>query len=458
MNFIAVDVGSTFIKVAVYDLEYRKVIYTRKCLTPPKKKVDNPNIFEVDAQQIVESIKTIIQNCLCITQNLDGILFSTQQHGCVLHHPDLQNDTYISWQDTRCLEIDPETENTYIDEVSNLLPATIMARTGVPVKPALALCNLYALFKSKRLQKDRNTKIYTLGSYIIAQLTGNNTCHITNAAPLGFVNLKEKNWDYDILKRVGLDFLQLPSITENLQCLGTYKVDKISLNVYPDLGDVQTSIYGSHAGSGDMIVNIGTSGQLILLESEYDPAFYNPNNYEIRPYYDNNYCYVISRMPGGRNFDVQVDYMRSVAKLLTGTTVDRDDAWKIIENQEIPMDAEGVTVDCGFYELPDSLANGKIEHLTHTNFTPLNVIAATAVSFAKTYRKYADIILNGKEFAGTLYFTGGAVLKNQYLKNAITKELGLSNVVSANMDEVYGGLFRLAMKCIKENSKHVVQK
>ena len=207
-----------------------------------------------------------------------------------------------------------------------------------------------------------------------------------------------------------------------------------------------------------MIVNIGTSGQLILLESEYDPAFYNPNNYEIRPYYDNNYCYVISRMPGGRNFDVQVDYMRSVAKLLTGTTVDRDDAWKIIENQEIPMDAEGVTVDCGFYELPDSLANGKIEHLTHTNFTPLNVIAATAVSFAKTYRKYADIILNGKEFAGTLYFTGGAVLKNQYLKNAITKELGLSNVVSANMDEVYGGLFRLAMKCIKENSKHVVQK
>ncbi len=455
MNFIAVDVGSTFIKVAIYDLEYKKVIYTKKYPTPPKRKVEDPNVFEVDARQIVDCIKTIIQNCLCITQNLDGILFSTQQHGCVLHHASQERDTYISWQDTRCLEVDPETGKKYIDEVSALLPAVIMARTGVPVKPALALCNLYALFKGKKLAKEKGTTIYTLGSYIISQLTGNNTCHITNAAPLGFVNLKERDWDYDILKRVGLDFLCLPKITENLECLGKYVANHCSLNVYPDLGDVQTSIYGSHAESGDMVVNIGTSGQLILLESEYDPASYNPNKYEVRPYYDNNYCYVISRMPGGRNFDVVIDYMRSAAKILTGTTVDRDEAWRIIESQAIPRETEGVAVDPGFYELPDSLADGKLEHLTHSNFTPLNVIAATAVSFAKTYHAYADVILGGRNFTGTLYFTGGAVLKNQYLKDAITKELGFQNVVSANMDEVYGGLFRLAMTCIKEE-KHAV--
>ena len=279
MNFIAVDVGSTFIKAAIYDLKYEKVIYTKKYFTPAKAKNPDPHYFEVDAQKIVECIEDIIQNCSGITQDIQGILFSTQQHGCVLHHPEREKDMYISWQDTRCLKINPETQKSYMDEIAELLPPEIMARTGVPVKPALAMCNLYTLFKEEGLSKEGDIQVYTLGSYIIDKLTGNNCCHITNAAPLGFMNLTNNTWDMDILKRVGLDFLKLPKITSELECLGTYSNGDFSINVYPDLGDVQTSIYGTSAKSGDMIINIGTSGQLILLKSEYDPKAYNPNEY-----------------------------------------------------------------------------------------------------------------------------------------------------------------------------------
>ena len=413
-------------------------------------KSKDSHFYEVDAAKIVDGIKEIIRNCSCITQNIDGILFSTQQHGCVLHHPQREKDMYISWQDTRCLKTNPETGKSYIEEVRELLPTNIMAHTGVPVKPALAMCNLYALFKEDNLSKEGDITIYTLGSYVIEKLTGNNTCHITNAAPLGFVNLQEKTWDMDILHRVGLDCLKLPKITTGFNCLGKYVDGDLSVNVYPDLGDVQTSIYGSYAVSGDMIINIGTAGQLILLKSDYDPLTYNPDKYEVRPYYDNNYCYVISRMPGGRNFDVQIDYLRAAAEFLLGTTIDRDDAWKIIENKELPESSEGVDVNCGFYELPETLANGSITHLTNANFTPQNVIVATATSFGSIYRKYADVILQGKKFEGTLYFIGGAVLKNEYLKKTITRIMKIKNVASASTDEVYGGLFRIAMQCINK--------
>ena len=445
MNFIAVDVGSTFIKAAIYDLNYNKVIYTRKYQSPQKISNPDPHYFEVDIQKIMDIILDIIEKCSQITSNISGILFSTQQHGCVLHHPQRGQDRYISWQDTRCLKINPATGVSYMEDLEKILPPEVMEKTGVPVKPALALCNLYTLFQEENLSTEEDIQLYTLGSYIIHKLTGNNICHITNAAPMGFVDLHSGTWAMDILEKTGLDFLKLPEITTGLICCGEYKTAKMQLDVYPDLGDVQTSVYGTGAKSGDMIANIGTSGQIIMIRDDYDPG-----NYEIRPYYDNNYCYVISRMPGGRNFDVQVDYLRQVGEKIFGVALERSEIWKRIQKYCTITDTDGLEVDCGFYELPDRLADGKVLHINHANFTPEHVIAATAQDYGRQYKRFAEVLCKGKPFQGTLYFSGGAVLKNPFLKNAIEKALGFTKSVSANEDEVYGGMFLLAKRCIQD--------
>ena len=445
MNFIAVDIGSTFIKAAIYDLTYDKVIFTYKYHTPPKAEHPDAHYFEVDADEIIKIIRDIIGKCWEISTDIKGIIFSTQQHGCVLHHPQRERDIYISWQDTRCLKTDPETGISYMEELDKILPPEIMIRTGVPVKPALALCNLYTLFKESGLSREGDIRLYTLGSYVIEKLTGNNICHITNAAPMGFVNLLEERWDHDILQRAGLDFLQLPEITTGITCCGRYRSGDISLAVYPDLGDVQTSVYGTGAKSGDMILNIGTSGQLIMIRDDYDPG-----DYEIRPYYDNNFCYVVSRMPGGRNFDVQIDYLKAVGEKIFGITLEREEIWKRIESSCTLSETNGIEVDCSFYEIPDRLADGKILHINHANFSPENVLAATAKDYGRLYRKYSEVIRKGKPFEGTLYYSGGAVLKNPFLKNAINEAMGCEKVISAQQDEVYGGMFRLAKRCLNE--------
>lgn len=450
MNFIAMDIGSTFIKAEILDLTYEKVIYTKKYHTPTRLQNSNPHYFEVNIKSIVDIVKDIINKCLQITDDIVGVLFSTQQHGCVFHHPDIECDVYISWQDARCLELSSVSGKSYMEELQEILPTEIMKRTGVPIKPALALCNLYALFNKDNLSKSTNTKIYTLGSYIIEQLTGNNICHITNAAPLGFVNLKSKDWDMDILMRAGLDFLKLPVITADLSCCGYYCYHGYSIPIYPDLGDLQTSVYGTGAVSGDLIINIGTSGQLIQIQNDGNTdGEYDPSRYEIRPYYDDNFCYVISRMPGGRNFDVQINYLKAVGEQIFGISLTKDEIWGRLQEIYSLKETDGIEVECSFYELPDRLADGKILHITHANYIPENIIVATARDFGRQYRRFADILCDRENFTGTLYFSGGAVLKNPFLRDSIQSAIGIGHTENAPEDEVYRGLFKLAKRCIK---------
>lgn len=443
-NMIALDLGSTFIKTAVFDVERQKVLFSEKCHTPDKRPNEDPAVFENDAEAFVDTVKTMIRRCAREVPQLRGLLLSTQQHGCVLCHPQLERDTYISWQDTRCLGLDPRTGKSYLKELQELLPPQVMENTGVPVKPALALCNLYALFQQGGLERREETRVYTLGAYIIERLTGNNVCHITNAAPMGFANILDHTWRRDILARTGLDFIRLPRITAGLECCGVYTDGDLRLEVYPDVGDVQTSVYGTGARSGDMIVNIATSGQLIYISDEYVPG-----DYEIRPYYDGNYCNVISRMPGGRNFDVQIDYIRDVGEKVFGQSLSREAVWRQVQARMTgPEEDGGLAVDCSFYELPDRLADGAISHISHVNLTLEHVIAATAQDFGRQYRRFAGTLCDFSKFSGTLYLSGGAILKNTILRQAVTSAMGAERTVAASADEVYGGMFKLAQKCV----------
>lgn len=443
-TIILLDVGSTFIKAAVFDAAENRLIFTEKFHTPPRRPDPDPMIFENSAEEFVRAVKRAVRRCIAAVPQAEGLLLSTQQHGCVLSRPGVPEDIYISWQDSRCLRTDPATGASYLEGLEVLLPPEVMQNTGVPVKPALALCNLYTLCRQGRIPRQEGGKIYTLGSYIIQRLTGNNICHITNAAPMGFTNILNGSWRWDILEKAELDFLQLPEIITGLGACGVYEEDGCRLTVYPDVGDVQTSVYGTDACSGDMIVNVATSGQLIYISDEYVPG-----EYEIRPYYDGNYCNVISRMPGGRNFDVQIDYLREIGRSLYGQDLAREEIWKRICEAVPRLEDGGLEVDCSFYELPDRLAGGAIRGIDRANLTLAHVISATAMDFGRQYRRFADVLCDYSRFSGTLHLSGGAILKNPLLRQAVTQAMNAPRTVAASADEVYGGLFKLARKCLE---------
>ena len=198
-----------------------------------------------------------------------------------------------------------------------------------------------------------------------------------------------------MLTEICLDFIHLPRITKELECCGIYQEGNISIQIFPDVGDVQTSVYGTNAEPGDLVMNIGTSGQLIYLSDQFVPG-----NYEIRPFYDGNFCNVISCMPGGRNFDVQIDYIRDIGEKIFQVSLNREQVWQKLSSQDSWGETGGLEVDCGFYELPDRLADGSIRHINHENLTLRNVIGATAADFGRVYHKYAKELRGAGKFSG----------------------------------------------------------
>lgn len=441
MKFIVVDIGSTYIKAALYDISERVQIEKVKYPTPERRPDPDGSYYENDAEAFVDIVKNLIHYFVFRYPDTEAVLFSTQQHGCVIRHPELAKATYISWQDTRCLKKRCGSGKSYMQELEGIFSRKDMESNGVYIKPALALCNLYALFEEKGLERE-NTVIDTLGSYVVGRLTGNRVCHITNAAPMGFADILTGTWRVDMLARLGMDFISLPEITDELECCGYYKSNGINIAVFPDVGDVQTSVYGTDAANGDLVINIGTSGQMIYITDQFAPG-----NYEIRPFYEGNYCNIISSMPGGRNFDVQIDYIKDIGHKIFGIDLERGEIWNRVSRLSKTEDTRGLEVDCSFYELPDRLSDGNIRHIDHENLKVENVIRATAVDFGRKYKKYADYLCQQETTQGRIYFTGGAVLKNRELQKAIQQEMGVGNILCASNDEVFKGMQKLALRC-----------
>jgi hypothetical protein len=149
-------------------------------------------------------------------------------------------------------------QKTYLEHPENRFFHGGHEAPSAYIKPYMALCNLYAML-DQGYSIQPGTHFCTLGSYLIFRLTGNNVCHVTNAGPTGFANVRDVAWDRAVIERAGCGALTFPRITDRLESCGRYR----SLDIYPDLGDHQCSVLGigAHART-DLIVTLARRGRL----------------------------------------------------------------------------------------------------------------------------------------------------------------------------------------------------
>ena len=199
MKYIGIDVGSSFLKAVLLDLENDRITDSRSFPSPKKIQGQDSLLFEIPALQISDSIKQLIDGYTSQYNDIEGVILSTQMHGFVYSVPG-REDRYISWQDMRCMGNMKDDMQTYIQWLEKEVPAQDMENNGVYIKPSLGLCNLYTLIHETDIPEDG--VLYTLGSYVITQLTGNNICHISNAAPLGLADDKHHCMDKNYCKKM----------------------------------------------------------------------------------------------------------------------------------------------------------------------------------------------------------------------------------------------------------------
>lgn len=438
MEVIGIDIGSSFLKVSLFDMDSGKLIEKKK--QPSPKRRGSGTRFEVRAGEYVDFVRNIIDSYAKV-YNLAGVLLSTQMHGFVYSSSlKSEDDIYVSWQDMRCTER-MNNGQTYLEFLQGVVSKEDMETCGVNLKPSLASCNLFTMLEQNP-DIPRNGRLYTIGSYIIEKLTGRNICHPSNAAPMGLINVRDRCWEEKIISKLGFENMVLPELAlDDYKACGTYYTNGQAVSVFPDYGDQQIAILGCSTTKGDGVVNIATGCQVSVITDKFIPG-----KYELRPYFEGTYLGTISNMPAGRGLDVLINFIKEVILRVANLQVSTADVWQKIMNG-FEMDTQGILVDMSFYATTENSNGGSISRITQNNLHVNTLISAAFKDMARTYKENFKI-LHKLEPISRIVCSGGVSWKNPVLVEAIRQETGLPCRLSPLEDEALAGLYRAAQCCM----------
>lgn len=310
---------------------------------------------------------------------IDGILFSTQMHGYILTDAKMKPVTPY-------VSWQDKLGAKHLDSIRKFLTDTDVYPSGVPLKGNLAVCSLLAR-RAEGEEIPEGAYFHTLGGYIIARLTGRHVCHMTNAAPTGLADIRNGGWNDVLLKRAGLFVLRMPEIIDSIKPVGMYR----GIKVYPDIGDQQVCAYGADLQlEHSLHVNVGTAGLLGGLCKGF-----KVDRCESRPWLEKG-CYLrtVSGLLGGR-------HIQALRETYNGSD---DEVWAMLTRT------------------PDMKASGIYREV------------------ADSYREAAERM----DFpVGELCYTGGCVLKNPALRDAIEARFGLSGSGSIKTSDIWTGMIQL---------------
>jgi len=427
--YIGIDFGSSFLKFArIHALgevcDVRRVSTVRAELEPSRAEYCLP--------AMIDAIRAYIDEVMTGDVPVDGILISTQMHGYVLRSA-AGDSHYVSWQDE--LAMQPWGESTPFEQLRQCGVPHHLRSSGLPLKPELALCSLYARI-CRGEQAIAGSELFTLGSYLIAQLCGSNVTHITNAAPTGLYNLQAGAWNRPLLDAVGFSDLRLPTVCREISPCGTYR----GVPIYPDVGDQQASLLGAGLRPGQININLGTASQVAMLCDAYRDV-QGSGIEELRPFFGEQCLRTVSKLSGGRSLQVIVDHLRTTASFVTGQVCDDAAIWQLIA-QIAPEDTDGLRVGTGFYAT-QLFPGGVITGINACNLTPENLIRG---AFADLASQFGRVIahLDPNHSAAEILLSGGRLgeLILPYLqRDAVCGSYSI--VMADNGEAIFRGLGKM---------------
>lgn len=441
MYILGIDIGSSFLKASILDLEKKEIGKSQTVPTPGFLE-ENSIKKELSMEKLVLEVKQIIDTFL-ENYPLSGIVLSTQMHGYMLFSKNGDtHSNYVTWQDRRCTKKDNGGKTT-LEVVDTLLQNGRFYEDGVALKPNYSMPALYHFARNTRLEE--NTEYAMLGDGLIRLLTGSKVpIHPTVAASSGMYSLKKKDWDRTLLKALHLDSIHFPEVKEIRGAVAAYDSSEGKIPIYLALGDHQCAVLGSGVLDGDIVINIGTGGQI-----SYVDQVVNFGNYETRPFFEGRFLRTIAQLPSGRSLNVLVEFVKSIAeKLMPNKYINELEIWHMLDSLLIGNATINVSdvpeIDFSFF----SESKGCISQITDTNFTLEGLFIGAYASMAKSYfSSYKELLGEDVRLARKIILTGGVVRKAPLLQKFITDKFEVPCVMAPYMDDTMIGLLRYACWC-----------
>ncbi len=432
---IVADFGSSFIKFATVDERTGEEIHSRKLRT--KTVIEDGIRCEYDAKLFFESLKSYIDS-QASEKPVDAVLISAQMHGFVLKRNGAFGN-YISWQDKRSMHDECHT----FAKLRETIPSEIMMRSGMRLKPEMALCNLRSILSAEGILKIADSgdtfELFTLGSYVTHLLTGKNATHASAAVPTGFFDAETGTVNEVLLALAGLNGLMLPEVLP-FGTAGYYG----DIPIYTEVGDHTAVLAGADVGAGYINMNMGTTSQVSSLADGFFEDFYT-KNYELRPYFDGKLVKVATKLQGGRSLQVLMDFFADTAEALTGIRPDAASVWKYADALTLDLDTS-LEVKTGFFDtllFPEGCING----IRGDNLCIRTILSAAYRDIASTFLRMAEEL---SPHVTTVYISGKfAPIMKPILQKLCARNMEL---IAGDGNEIARGMVSLYWK--ERNEKH----
>ena len=418
---LGIDIGTTTISAAIADLDEH---CQAACYTLPNKsavKTDESYRHEQDAAWIADKLSKFLESVIGAFPGICSIGVTGQMHGIVYTntHGNAVSPLY-TWQDTRAAAKMPDGK-TYSEDIKE--------KTGYTVMPGYGFATHYYNRKNG-LVPESAAYLCTIGDYAVMRMTGNTRplIHASNAASLGFFDVKTGLFDREALKKIGIRADFLPEMAMGEPVAGFYR----GIPVTVAIGDNQAAFFGSvRDEANDLSVNYGTGSQISLCVNADFPTPLLP--LELRPYVEGQALLNGSALCGGRAYAFLEKFFR--AYLDTG----EEQYEKLNALAEKALKSGEVlkvrTTFCGTRKDPS--IRGAIENIGEENFTPAAL--ARGVLEGMVDELYDMYEKSGVTMRGRLVASGNAVQKNPTLCKLLSERFGMPLFLPALREEAAFG-------------------
>jgi len=259
-NFLAIDIGASSGRHILGNVRDGKIALEEVFrFTNGQIRKDGHDCWDID--KLVESVKAGIDAAL-EKGPVESIGIDTWGVDFVLLDKDLKRcSDAVAYRDARTAGADAEIESQVIGF------ADLYRRVGIQKASYNSIYQLWALKKEHPEQLEKAAHFLTVPEYLNFALTGNVVHEYTDSSTSGLLDAAKKDWDRDLIEKLGLPArifgkLEMPGAT-----VGTYKGVKVVLPAMHDTG----SAYLAVPARDDKAVYL-SSGTWSLLGVENDRA------------------------------------------------------------------------------------------------------------------------------------------------------------------------------------------
>jgi sugar (pentulose or hexulose) kinase len=434
MSFLGIDLGTTYIKGAVLDLEARRLEHVRRAPFPPPLPNPNSLFCEVDPDAILTAVRALIAVLAPHAPHCEGMVMCSQMHGLVLMNGRGGAESHcITWRDQRALMPHPSGEGSYFDVLTQRLTPRQVSQLGNELDPGRPVCYLFWFGEQKKLGP--GLTLASVPDFVLGALCGAPTgAEVTNAAAYSALNLETIAWHQEVIGKLGLEHLHWPVLRRQGEVVGYTEINGARVPCYPPVGDYQCALAGALFGAEDLSLNIATGSQI----SRMMPAL-TLGDYQTRPFFDGKFLKTFTGLPAGRSLNVLVDLLCEAAR---GQGVELDDPWQWIAKAAADAPDAGLEVDLSFFG-PPRLGKGQIANIRGSNLTVGQLFRAAFKHMAEANYRHALRLWPEKAWKNLL-FSGGLACKLEVLRRIIQQRFAARCRIAPFDEDTLFGLLILA--------------